>query len=101
MRGMAMHLQDQELQLLSMDGRQERSWATEADVKYARMLGGPLGCESALVGCRDGTALQVFLAHPQPVLLLRHSCAIRQCPTATGLMYRSPVQVHPSTTSTS
>ena len=98
---MAMRLQDQELQLLSMDGRQERSWATEANVKYARMLGGPPGCESALVGCHDGTALQVFLAHAQPMLLLRHSCAIRQCPTATSLVYTSSVRARLSTTSTS
>ena len=48
-----------------------------ATIKYARVIGGLPGCESALVGCVDGAVLQVFLAHPQPVHLLQHSCAIR------------------------
>lgn len=70
-------MQDRELQLLNFEGRQEKAWGTEAGIKYARVVEGPPGCESALVGCQDGTALQVYLAHLQPVFLLRHSCSIR------------------------
>ena len=70
-------MQDQELLLINFEGLQEKSWATKAGIKYARIVGGPPGCESALLGCQDGAALQVFLAHPQPLQLLQHSSAIR------------------------
>ena len=48
----------------------------QAEVTFAKCLGGAPGVEGVLVGCRDGLVATIFLGNPFPVQLWQHRCAV-------------------------
>lgn len=52
-------------------------WVMEANIKYIRVLGGPVGREGVLVGLKNGQALKIFINNPFPIPLWKHTSALR------------------------
>lgn len=68
---------EKKLQLLDFYGNLEREWAFEHVVRYIKVVGGPHGKEGALIGLKDGTILKIFIDNPFPVVVVKHTSAIR------------------------
>lgn len=49
----------------------------ESNIKYIKVLGGPVGREAVLVGLKDGQALKIFIDNPFPVPLWKHHSPLR------------------------
>ena len=52
-------------------------WVVDSLIKYIKVVGGPVGGEGLIVGLKDGSALEIFINNPFPVLLWKHHTALR------------------------
>ncbi|CDI81352.1 WD-repeat protein, putative [Eimeria praecox] len=64
------------LKLQEFDGSSQRQWTLRASIRYIRVLGGPPGAETLLVGLKNGEALYVYVHQDLPVPLLHHRVGI-------------------------
>ena len=49
----------------------------DAQIKYIKVVGGPPGGEGLVIALKDGSAVQVFINNPFPILLWKHHTALR------------------------
>ena len=68
---------DNRLQAFSFSGTKEREWVLEANIRYIKVVGGPLGKEGLLVGLRNGQVLKIFVDNPFPMLIIKQANSIR------------------------
>lgn len=54
-----------------------REWMVDSQIRYIRVIGGPTGKESILVGLRNGQIFRIFVDSPFPNLLLKQQSPIR------------------------
>lgn len=54
-----------------------REWVLESQIRYIKVVGGPVARESILVGLRNGQVFRIFVNNPFPNLLLKQQVAIR------------------------
>ena len=54
-----------------------REWVLDSQIRYIKVVGGPEGKESILVGLRNGQVLRIFVNNPFPNLLFKQQVAIR------------------------
>ncbi|CDJ30789.1 WD-repeat protein, putative [Eimeria mitis] len=64
------------LRLQEIEGSVKRQWTLRASVRYIRVLGGPPGAETLLVGLKNGEALYVYVHQELPLPLLHHRVGI-------------------------
>jgi len=69
--------QENKLTCLSMEGSKEREWTLEANIRYIKVIGGPVGREGLLLGLKNGQVLQIFVDNPFPIELLRIQSPVR------------------------
>lgn len=69
--------QERTLQCLTMSGDKEREWMLDCQIRYIKVVSGPVGMESILVGLRNGQISRIFVNNPFPNLLLKQQVAIR------------------------
>ena len=68
---------DKKLQLFTFTGIRVREWVLESTIRYIKPVGGPAGREGLIVGCEDGTVVQIFIDNPFSVPLVKHRASIR------------------------
>ena len=68
---------ERQLSLLNLKGETEREWNMESLVRYLRVVGGPSGRETLLVGLKNGDILKLFVDNPFPIPLIKHGSPIR------------------------
>lgn len=54
-----------------------REWVLDSQIRYIKVVSGPVAMESILVGLRNGQVLRIFVNNPFPNLLLKQVVAIR------------------------
>ena len=54
-----------------------REWVLDSQIRYIKVVTGPVGMESILVGLRSGQIFRIFVNNPFPNLLLMQKVAIR------------------------
>lgn len=54
-----------------------REWVLDSQIRYIKVVGGPVARESILVGLRNGQVFRIFVNNPFPNLLLKQQVAIR------------------------
>ena len=57
---------------MSFKGVKEGDWVFEAGVRYVKVIGGPSGNESLIVGMRNGQVVKVVMGNWFPISLVRH-----------------------------
>ncbi|KAL0221862.1 hypothetical protein RCL1_001716 [Eukaryota sp. TZLM3-RCL] len=65
------------LSCYTLDGSFVRNWQTPGIVRYVRLLHGPEGKESLLIGCKTGHVCRIFVNSYSVQTLLNHQVAIR------------------------
>uniref|UniRef100_T1G248 Intraflagellar transport protein 122 homolog n=1 Tax=Helobdella robusta TaxID=6412 RepID=T1G248_HELRO len=61
---------DRQITSLSFDGTRQNDWLLDSQVRYVKVVGGPIGREGLLVGLKNGKVMLIFLDNSFPVLLL-------------------------------
>lgn len=69
--------QESRLQLFALTGHKEREWVLESVIRYIKVTGGPDGGEGLLVGLKNGAVFKIFVNNPFPILVTRHTRAVR------------------------
>ncbi|KAF8375552.1 daf-10 [Pristionchus pacificus] len=59
-------------------GLKEREWRLPSLVRYIKVVGGPTGKETLVVGVRNGMIYKIFVDNPFPVVQFTHNIAVRQ-----------------------
>jgi len=54
-----------------------REWTLDSQIRYIRVVGGPVGKESMLVGLRNGQVFRIFVNNSFPNFLLKQQVSIR------------------------
>ncbi|KAL0216550.1 hypothetical protein P9112_008734 [Eukaryota sp. TZLM1-RC] len=65
------------LDCYSLDGSYVRSWKLPGHVRYVRLLKGPIGKESLLIGCKTGHVVRIFVNSSVLITVLKHHSPIR------------------------
>lgn len=68
-----------------------REWVLDSQIRYIKVVSGPVAMESILVGLRNGQVLRIFVNNPFPNLLLKQVVAIRclDLNLRYGMVYRT------------
>ncbi|XP_054721497.1 LOW QUALITY PROTEIN: intraflagellar transport protein 122 homolog [Uloborus diversus] len=69
--------QEKILQCLNFNGILEKEWIMDALIRYIKVIGGPVGKESLLVGLRNGQVIKIFVDNALPVPLLKIGASVR------------------------
>ncbi|GMS95607.1 hypothetical protein PENTCL1PPCAC_17781 [Pristionchus entomophagus] len=59
-------------------GVKQREWRLPSLVRYIKVVGGPTGKETLVVGVRNGMICKIFVDNPFPVVQYTHNLAVRQ-----------------------
>jgi len=70
-------VKEKRIQCYDLRGVKEREWALDALSRYIKVIGGPPGRETLLVGLRNGQILKIFLHNPFPVEIFKLQGAIQ------------------------
>jgi len=65
------------MKLVDFAGEQEQEWNFDSYIKFVKMIGGPTGRETTLVGLKNGEVLKVFIDNPFPIQLVKIPAAVR------------------------
>uniref|UniRef100_A0AC35U6Z2 Intraflagellar transport protein 122 homolog n=1 Tax=Rhabditophanes sp. KR3021 TaxID=114890 RepID=A0AC35U6Z2_9BILA len=68
---------EKKLQCYDFKGLKQREWHMEALIRYIKVVGGPSGRESVLIGLKNGHIYKIFIDNPFPILLYQSSQSIR------------------------
>merc|ERR1739838_305644 len=60
-----------------MEGVKQREWTLDANIRYIKVVGGPVGREALLLGLKNGQVLQIFVDNPFPNELLKINNPVR------------------------
>ncbi len=65
------------MKLVDFGGEQEQEWNFDSFIRFVKMVGGPAGRETVVVGLRNGEVLKIFVDNPFPIQLVKLASAIR------------------------
>eukprot|EP01022_Parablepharisma_sp_SALTPOND_P026511 TRINITY_DN64302_c3_g1_i1.p1 TRINITY_DN64302_c3_g1~~TRINITY_DN64302_c3_g1_i1.p1 ORF type:complete len:669 (-),score=64.28 TRINITY_DN64302_c3_g1_i1:1634-3640(-) len=68
---------ERKMKLVDFAGQQEQEWNFDSFIRYVKMVGGPSGRETVLVGLRNGEVLKIFVDNPFPIQLIKIPSAVR------------------------
>ena len=68
---------ERKMKLVDFAGEQEQEWNFDSFIRFVKMIGGPAGRETALVGLRNGEVMKIFVDNPFPMQVVKIPAAVR------------------------